>query len=148
MPAGRRSDCGGISRKYPAEHRAWVDAIRRCTNANHPAWSRYGSRGIAVCPGWIDDFQAFLEHIGPRPSSEFSLDRIDNDRGYEPGNVRWATRKEQNRNRGNSKLTRGAVDAIRWLRFVGFTVTDLASDFGVSFQTIHRVDTGEIWGDA
>jgi hypothetical protein len=54
---------------------------------------------VGLCEEWADDFVAFKEHIGPAPSEDHTIDRIDPFRGYEPGNVRWATRKEQNRNR-------------------------------------------------
>ena len=59
----------------------------------------YWDRGIRVCEAWQQDFMAFYEHIGPRPGPGFSVDRIDNDRGYEPGNVRWATEPQQRENK-------------------------------------------------
>jgi hypothetical protein len=81
---------------------AWARIIDRCTNANAPGWKNYGGRGITVCKEWRHDFAAFLAHVGPRPSPQHSIDRIDNSQGYTPGNVRWATRTEQNRNRRNN----------------------------------------------
>lgn len=72
------------------EWRAWSGARDRCHRDTHRAWKNYGARGIFMWKGWFMNFDAFLEHIGPRPHYSFSLDRIDNDRGYEPGNVRWA----------------------------------------------------------
>jgi hypothetical protein len=65
----------------------------------NPGWKDYGGRGISMCSEWSDSFDSFLAHVGPRPSDRHSLDRIDNDGNYEPGNVRWATRKEQQANR-------------------------------------------------
>jgi hypothetical protein len=73
--------------------------IQRCTNPNVPCHSNYGARGIAVCPRWRESFAAFLADMGRRPSSEHSIDRINNDGNYEPGNCRWATEDEQRRNR-------------------------------------------------
>src|SRR5690242_9916571 len=77
------------------EYRSWQAMKSRCLNPNVPAYPRYGGRGITIWPEWVDDFAAFYAHIGPRPSLAYSLDRIDNDGSYVPGNVRWATASEQ-----------------------------------------------------
>jgi len=74
---------------------------QRCSNPNHHKWPDYGARGIAVHPDW-DDFPAFLAHVSSLENygaEGYSLDRIDNDGNYEPGNVRWATVKQQANNR-------------------------------------------------
>lgn len=82
-----------------AEYRAWTAMRKRCNDPKNKAYRNYGGRGIKVCPEWQNDFEAFLAHIGPKPDPELSIDRIDNNRGYEPGNVRWADRSTQSRNR-------------------------------------------------
>lgn len=83
-----------------AEYRAWTDIKTRCYNRKYKDWPHWGGRGITVCDEWLNDFAAFFAEVGPRPTGgRYSIDRRDNSRGYEPGNVRWATDSEQNRNR-------------------------------------------------
>lgn len=80
------------------EYNAWQAMIQRCRNANHQAFKNYGGRGILVCDRWQRSFENFIADVGPRPSASHSLDRIDNERGYEPSNCRWATKSEQSKN--------------------------------------------------
>lgn len=89
------------------ERQNWRAMIRRCTDERHPHYARYGGRGVVVCQAWLDSFNTFLRDVGSRPSARHTLDRINNDGNYEPGNVRWATWEEQLRNRGdyNNVLT-------------------------------------------
>lgn len=77
--------------------RRWRQMIYRCTVPTHPAWKYYGARGIKVCGAWLD-FDTYYRDVGEKPPG-MSLDRIDNNGDYEPGNVRWATSVEQNANR-------------------------------------------------
>jgi len=81
------------------EYNAWLSMRKRCGNPKDRAYRNYGARGIRVCEAWQNDFLAFLEHVGPKPEPRLSIDRIDNEKGYEPGNVRWADASTQNRNR-------------------------------------------------
>jgi hypothetical protein len=91
------------SGKIASEWRAWRSMIERCENAANASFSRYGGRGITICAEWRDDYRSFLKYLGRKPTPKHSLDRIDNDGNYEPGNVRWATAKEQANNRSNSR---------------------------------------------
>jgi len=87
------------NRKPTVEYAAWSGMIRRCTNKNDQRWHCYGGRGIKVCDRWRNSYSNFLSDVGRRPSDRHSLDRINVDGDYEPGNVRWATSKEQHHNR-------------------------------------------------
>lgn len=88
-------------RKHPL-YMTWADMKSRCYNEGTPAYKWYGARGITICDEWKDDFLSFYEHVTKLPfygEPGRSLDRIDNDGNYEPGNVRWATAQEQVNNR-------------------------------------------------
>lgn len=99
-PKGRRTR-HGMSKT--AEYHVWYGAYTRCHKPGSHGYADYGGRGIRMCREWHPPgdpgFLRFLEHVGPRPSAKHSLDRIDNDAGYEPGNVRWATWGQQIENR-------------------------------------------------
>lgn len=88
----------GLARRgqVAPEYRSWHAMLQRCEDPKHPAFRNYGGRGITVCPRW-HVLEHFVADLGLRPFGT-SLDRIDNDRGYEPGNCRWATAKEQREN--------------------------------------------------
>lgn len=95
------------------EYRAWAGAIERCTRQSRPGFENYGGRGITVCDRWRNSFAAFLADMGSRPRGA-SLDRIDVDGSYEPGNCRWATREQQARNTRLRKANRSGVHGVRW----------------------------------
>lgn len=117
--------------------------LARCGNANHAAYPRYGGRGITVCERW-QKFENFLADMGERPG-DLTLDRIDNDRGYEPGNCRWTTRAVQVRNRGATKLTEAQVQDIRRLLASGALQREAAARYGVTRSHVSRIANQKIW---
>lgn len=80
------------------EYRSWTAMLRRCENPNTDDWPRYGGRGIRVCARW-HEFVNFYADMGRKPGPKYSIDRLDNDRDYEPDNCQWATPKQQARNK-------------------------------------------------
>lgn len=108
LKEGKTKSCGchrasrlltsGVPSTGP-ECRAWHAMKHRCANPRNARYADYGGRGLRVCAEWLASFDAFLACVGTRPSARHSLDRINNDGNYEPGNVRWATASEQANNR-------------------------------------------------
>lgn len=87
---------GGSRKKHRTpEYRAWINMRQRCYDPKHISYKYYGALGVTVAPEWHRDFPAFLTHVGPRPTPKHSIDRINPWGNYEPGNIRWATKREQ-----------------------------------------------------
>jgi hypothetical protein len=92
------------------EYRAYYNMLTRCYYTSYAGYARYGGRGIKVCKRWINGtnnktgFEYFLADMGLRPAKNMSLDRINNDRNYEPSNCKWSTRTEQNSNKCNNLI--------------------------------------------
>lgn len=119
---------------YAPEYASWCDMKSRCNNPNNVSFDNYGGRGISVCERW-DKYQNFISDMGNRPTLKHTLDRIDNDGNYEPSNCRWATRKEQQRNRRTNHI----------IEFNGESknITDWSNDLGIKLTTlIGRLDRG------
>ena len=85
------------------EFMAWDNMVQRCTNPAHPSYKDYGGRGIKVAIAFLM-FENFLDEVGTRPSEKHSLERVKNNKGYVPGNIQWAIRKVQQRNRRTNRL--------------------------------------------
>lgn len=125
--------------------------LRRCTNPSSADWPRYGGRGITVCRRW-HRFVDFLADMGSCPD-RLTLDRINNEGNYEPGNCRWATWEQQMLNRrsnrgerhANAKLTVGDVVSIRRMARDGATYRSIALAFGVSHANVGYIVRGEAW---
>ena len=110
------------------EYKLWMNVVDRCRNPKNPSHHNYAGRGIQLHPPWEQSFLAFLAGVGTRPSPKHTLERIDNNRGYMPGNVRWATRKEQaNNQRKTHFLTyRGETKSLtEWAQQVGLVPSTL-----------------------
>jgi hypothetical protein len=103
----------------------------RCLNSNNNKFSNYGAQGVTICPQWIDSFETFLNDIGPRPSIKHSIDRYPDRHGnYEPGNVRWATSKEQALNRDSTHLIK--------LDGVTRPLIEVCKELGISAAAMHN----------
>lgn len=127
----------------------WHGMVGRCSDPGHPNWPNYGGRGIAVCDRWRGDVAAFIADVSaladPHWAPGLSLDRVDNDGGYRPGNVRWATAKQQAANqrlrRGRPPLTEDpeARRRVAAMRGTGATVRQMAKELGCCVATVGRV---------
>lgn len=102
-------------RRHPM-YKRWESIKQRCLNPNNPRWKDYGGRGITICDEWANDFGRFLADVGEPPTPHLTLDRIDNDGNYEPGNIRWATHSTQMVNRRPFRdFTQRCVDHLEGL---------------------------------
>jgi hypothetical protein len=117
----------GLSRT--ATYNTWRSMLARCDNATEPCFHNYGGRGISVCDAWRS-FDQFYADMGPRPSPSHSIDRINVDGNYEPGNCRWATASEQARNtRANRVVTHDGICA---------PLVTHCDRLGLSYQRVHQ----------
>jgi hypothetical protein len=120
LRSGHTKSCGcllGVERvnhgkSHTHEYRIWAAVKQRCRNQKNEHFKNYGSRGIDICDEWAESFEEFLSGVGVCPSSDHTIDRKDTNKGYEPGNVRWATREENQRNLRKSK--RWVVDGVEY----------------------------------
>jgi predicted nucleic acid-binding Zn ribbon protein len=114
---------------YTPEYKVWNNLKNRCTNPNIPGYKNYGGRGINFCKEW-NDFANFIKDMGIRPSLNHSLDRINNNKNYCKDNCRWATKKEQVRNRRSNILIqyKGQERILK----------DIAIEVGLNYQLLQR----------
>lgn len=112
------------------EHEVWMSITKRTTNPNDRFFDRYGGRGIRMCDAWAQSFDRFLADMGPRPSPRHSIERLDNDGDYEPGNCVWAVAKTQARNRSSTV----------WLEIDGErrSMAEWAEIHGISYAMVQQ----------
>ncbi|RYY72523.1 MAG: hypothetical protein EOP03_00370 [Proteobacteria bacterium] len=108
----------------------WGLMINRCHCPTSNNFENYGARGISVCAAWRSSFEAFRDHMPPRPSRKHSLGRIDNDGDYKPGNVEWQTHTQQMNNKRNNHLVR--------LNGETMTLAQSARLLGISFSAAEK----------
>lgn len=132
---GRKTHGARSGGKQSALYTAWMNMKARCENAELDGYQNYGGRGITVYPAWAQSFEVFAADVPPHPGKGYSLDRIGNNGNYEPGNVRWATRREQNTNKRDNRL----------ITYAGKTQTlvEWAEELGVPYMTLfYRFERG------
>lgn len=142
LRSGRTQSCGCRHREIVSSHgrsnttewRAWRDMLGRCRTPSHPSFGDYGGRGITVCAEW-HNFDRFFADLGLRPTNGMSLERLNNARGYEPGNVIWATKEQQvNNTRQNRRIV---------LFGESMTIAQAARRHGLKWTTLRgRLDNG------
>ena len=123
----RHGESAGAKGGPTLEYQRWGNMLTRCRNSQNISYEYYGRRGISVCTRW-ESYTNFLADLGRTPSRQHQLERIDNDGNYEPGNVRWATRKEQGRNKRNNVLLThvGRTQCLSaWAEETGFSMKRL-----------------------
>lgn len=144
LRSGSKKSCGCVKGAPPKTHgmsrtpefRAWESAKARCYLPTNQRYQHYGARGIKMCAAWVESFAAFFADMGRKPSARHSLDRLDNDGHYEPGNCRWATPEEQNNNRSINRHVDVNGDRL--------TVAQASRRTGIPHGTIlSRLDAGE-----
>jgi hypothetical protein len=128
-------------------YKTWKSMRERCLNPHNKDWEHYGGRGIGIDdPRW-NDFAAFADDMGPHPGKGWTLDRIDNNKGYSKDNCRWATQTTQIRNRNHTKLSPLLAAEIRakYIYRTNGGTAKLGKDYGVAASTIHRIVIGKLW---
>lgn len=128
-------------------YRVWAGMINRCVDPNNGSYSRYGGKGVGVCLEWQHSFDSFYAHVSILPFfnlSGYTIDRIDNSKGYFPGNVRWVTMAQQCRNKSNNvNLTyQGKTQCIEdWSKELGIAAPTLLKRFRSGWSTEKTLST-------
>lgn len=124
---------------HKPEWEAWVNMKNRCHRPTTSNYERYGGRGIRVCEEWRKSFMPFYQHVGDRPTPYHSIDRIDNNGHYEPGNVRWATVEEQVSNKRLKRNQKVTPEDARRIRADTRLQREIAFDYHTTQGRISRI---------
>lgn len=142
LTSGRTKSCGCLQRELVGnmnkthglagipEYKIWIGIIQRCTDSNQKSFKNYGGRGITICKKWRNDFMAFYDDIGTKPTPKHTIERIDNNGNYEPSNCKWATCQENTNNKRNNHfitINNWTLTIAQWARFVG-----------IKWETLHK----------
>jgi hypothetical protein len=139
-PKGNRKHGGHGTLTYAR----WKSMIQRCTDPAASNFKDYGGRGVTVCTRWRQSFDAFRTDMGECPDKSMTLDRIDNQRGYEPGNCRWASKAQQNQNRRSVlQLTHAGrtMNATQWADELGISANTLRSRLRIGWSVERALTT-------
>lgn len=150
---GLSKSCGCVNKQRLADARrthgmtesatysSWTSMLTRCENPHSKSFKNYGGRGIKVCERW-KSFENFLADMGKKPANCMSIDRLNVDGDYEPGNCEWSTPTKQARNKRNTKLTEQIVEDLRSGRL---TAAEVVAATGCSYAAASHAKTGRNW---
>jgi hypothetical protein len=123
---GNRRRTHGLCRS--PEYVSWCAMKHRCNNPENQDWEHYGGRGIKVCKRWEKSFRSFLADMGPQPPGQNTIERVNSDKDYKPSNCRWASQKEQTRNKRTTKRIEHNGETL--------TVGEWAERLGLSYSVL------------
>lgn len=161
LKSGDIVSCGCIGRKLSSErlkthglsrtkqYNWWKNIKYRCYNENDIGYKNYGGRGIKVCDEWINNPEIFINYIKSLENygvAGYSIDRINNDGNYEPGNIKFSTKSQQSQ---NTRKTLYNIDIVRQIRSMAESrsIIDIAKELNIPYSTIIKIVKKEIWKD-